>query len=104
MRQHRSCVVTIEFGRPPKSDADDIKHPPHYTDYSIEPVTFIMANELSFWRGNIVKYALRAGKKRYPDEKHGGFLDAVDSEIKDLEKVRRYAEMRIRELRGEDIL
>ena len=90
--------MTIEFGRPPKSDGDEIKHPPHYTDYAIEPVTFILANDLSFWRGNICKYGLRAGKKLYAGK------DSVASEIIDLEKVRRYAEMRIRQLRGEDVL
>jgi hypothetical protein len=50
---------------------------------------------MEFWRGNIVKYGSRAGFKTYDG------LDAVESEIADLEKVRRYAEMRINELRGE---
>lgn len=75
-----------------------VYQPSHYTAYKVEPVTFIMANDLSFWAGNVVKYCLRAGKKLYPG------MDAVESEITDLEKVRRYAEMRINQLKGNDIL
>lgn len=73
---------------------EDVYYPPHYTSYVVEPMTFIILNNLPFWQGNIVKYAVRAGKKLYPN------CDAVQSEIKDLEKVRRYAEMRINQLKG----
>ena len=75
-----------------------VKQPSHYTQYEIEPVTFIMVNRLSFEIGNIVKYACRAGSKLYPE------MDYKDSRITDLEKVRRYAEMEINRLKGEDIL
>ena len=76
--------------------ADDIvKKPKHYARWAIEPITFIMRNGFEFWRGNIVKYASRAGYKLYPD------MDAVESEITDLKKVIRYAEMRINQLEGE---
>jgi len=75
-----------------------VKHPKHYTQYHIEPVTFIMSNRLSFEIGNIVKYACRAGSKLYPDQ------DETQSRITDLEKVRRYAEMEINRLKGEPIL
>lgn len=75
-----------------------VVRPNHYTRYLIEPVTFIMQNGLSFEVGNIVKYACRAGHKLYPD------MDEVESEITDLEKVRRYAEMRINLLKGDDVL
>ena len=47
---------------------------------------------MEFWRGNIIKYASRAGFKAYEGE------DAIGSEITDLKKVIRYAEMRIEEL------
>jgi hypothetical protein len=57
-----------------------------------------MRNGFEFWRGNIVKYATRAGFKLYPDQ------DAVQSEITDLKKVIRYAEMRINQLNGETTL
>jgi len=49
---------------------------------------------MEFWRGNIIKYASRAGFKDYPD------ADPVESEITDLRKVIRYAEMRINQLQG----
>jgi len=75
-----------------------IKEPAHYTQYEIEPVTFIMVNRLSFEIGNIVKYACRAGSKLYPE------MDCNQSRITDLEKVRRYAEMEINRLKGKDIL
>ena len=80
-------------------DTDNIvNQPAHYARYEIEPVTFTMKNGLDFATGNIVKYALRAGHKSYegksPDE----------SAIIDLQKVIRYAEMRINLIKGEDIL
>ena len=78
--------------------SDQVVKPSHYTQYEIEPITFIMLNELEFWRGNIIKYAARAGSKSYDG------MDATQSEITDLEKVRRYAEMRINQLNGENVL
>lgn len=72
-----------------------VSRPAHYTRWEIEPVSFIMRNKMEFWRGNIIKYVCRAGYKIYDGK------DEVESEITDLEKIRRYAEMRIRQLRGE---
>lgn len=85
------------MSRKPKTTktTDIVVKPSHYTRWAIEPITFIMRNKMEFWRGNIVKYGSRAGFKTYDG------LDAVESEIADLEKVRRYAEMRINELKGE---
>ena len=77
---------------------DVVENPSHYTRWKIEPITFIMRNGFEFWRGNIVKYASRAGFKLYPGQ------DASESEITDLQKVIRYAEMRINQLRGEELL
>jgi len=74
---------------------DIINTPDHYARWLIEPITFIMRNGFEFWRGNIVKYACRAGYKTYDG------MDAVESEITDLKKVIRYAEMRINQLKGE---
>ena len=76
-------------------DGDIVNKPSHYTRYAIEPVTFIMRNDLPFHTGNICKYAVRAGFKLYPDKTE------VESEITDLKKVIRYAEMRINLLQGE---
>lgn len=75
-----------------------VTRPAHYTKWAIEPITFTMRNKMEFWRGNIIKYAARAGSKLYDG------ADAVQSEILDLEKVRRYAEMRINMLKGDSIL
>jgi hypothetical protein len=50
---------------------------------------------MEFWRGNLIKYAARAGHKKYDH------MSETESEIVDLEKVRRYAEIRIRQLKGE---
>lgn len=38
-------------------------HSSHYESDSIEPISYIMGNKMSFNRGNIIKYASRVGKK-----------------------------------------
>ena len=38
-------------------------NPPHYRQGSIEPWDFIIANNLNFLEGNVIKYIVRAGKK-----------------------------------------
>ena len=75
-----------------------VTRPEHYTKFAVEPITFIMGNGLSFEIGNIVKYAVRAGSKLYPGK------TSTESEILDLEKVRRYAEMRINKLQNKAVL
>lgn len=75
-----------------------VARPDHYAKWVIEPITFIMRNGFEFWRGNIVKYSARAGSKLYDG------MDEVQSEITDLKKVMRYAEMRINMLEGKDEL
>ncbi len=77
---------------------DIVNKPSHYTRYNIEPIEFIMRNGLDMATGNIVKYALRAGHKNYEGK------DPCESAIIDLQKVIRYAEMRINLIKGEDIL
>ena len=72
--------------------SDTVVKPNHYTRWEIEPITFIMKNKMEFWRGNIVKYVARAGAKTYDG------MDEVQSEITDLRKAMRYAEMRINDL------
>lgn len=94
MRDHEfSDAVLSEH-----TSEDIVNEPEHYARWEIEPITYIMLNDFEFWRGNIVKYASRAGFKLYD----GKTKDA--SEIVDLEKVIRYAEMRINQLNGEDKL
>lgn len=71
-----------------------VVRPYHYSKWAIEPITYIMRNGMEFWRGNIIKYASRAGSKTYDG------MDQVNSEITDLKKVIRYCEMRINQLEG----
>lgn len=78
-----------------KHEDELVNEPSHYTKYAIEPKNFIIRNDMEFWRGNIIKYASRAGSKMYPDK------DARESEIVDLKKAIRYAQMRINQLNGE---
>ena len=84
-------------GEDAMTTTDIVVKPAHYERYVIEPITFIMKNGFEFWRGNIVKYAARAGHKVYDGQ------DAVQSEITDLRKVIRYAEMRINTLEGRNV-
>jgi hypothetical protein len=74
---------------------DIVNEPSHYARYAIQPKTFIMRNKLEFWRGNIVKYACRAGFKLYEGK------NAVESEIIDLEKAINYCQSRIKQLNGD---
>ena len=43
---------------------DNVNHPQHYTDGSIEVLDFIEDKKLNYHRGNSVKYICRAGKNR----------------------------------------
>ena len=72
-----------------------INKPKHYTRWAIEPIQFILRNGFEFWRGNVVKYVSRAGYKIYDGH------SAVESEILDLEKAKRYCDMRINQIKGE---
>ena len=75
---------------------DVSERPKHYTRLAIETIVVIMQNGAEFWRCNIVKYAMRAGFKLYDGQ------DKITSEITDLRKVIRYAEMRINQLEGKE--
>lgn len=44
---------------------DNVKHPSHYTDGKIEVIEFIEDKQLSYHRGNAIKYICRAGKKMH---------------------------------------
>ena len=79
-------------------DADIVHKPDHYARFKIEPITMIMENEMEFWRGNLIKYASRAGYKTYDGKSQ------KDSEITDLQKIIRYATMRINQIEGKDVL
>ena len=76
-----------------ENETDIIKAPSHYARWVIQPLTYIMANGMEFWRGNIVKYATRAGFKQYDG------MDMLESEITDLQKAIRNAEARIEQIK-----
>lgn len=69
-----------------KSKGDPVTLPSHYTRFKIEPIFFIMENELSFWQGNVIKYVCR--------------WDGKDG-LQDLKKTRRYLDMKIKMLEGD---
>jgi hypothetical protein len=75
-----------------------VNEPKHYARWVIEPITYIMLNGFEFWRGNIVKYASRAGFKLYEGKTQ------EESEIIDLQKVIRYSEMRINQINKKEKL
>ena len=79
-------------------DGDPVSSPSHYAGYVIEPIEYIMRNRMEFWRGNIVKYASRAGHKQYDG------LTCDESEIRDLEKIIQYAKFRIAHIENGSVI
>lgn len=67
---------------------DNVNHPSHYTDGSIEVLDFIEDKKLNFHRGNAVKYIRRAGKK------------SKETEIEDLQKAVFYLNREIKNLKN----
>lgn len=45
---------------------DLINQPPHYTQAAIQPIDYIMSNELNFCEGNVIKYLTRHPFKGTP--------------------------------------
>lgn len=76
-----------------ENETDIINTPNHYARWVIQPLTYIMANGMEFWRGNVVKYATRAGYKQYDG------MSMWESEITDLRKAIRNAEARIEQIK-----
>ena len=68
---------------------DTINHPAHYTTGNIEVIDFIEDKNLSYCRGNIIKYVVRAGIK-----------DPL-TEVEDLKKARWYIDREIKRMEGE---
>ena len=66
-----------------------INNPDHYASQVIEPAEYILVNDMEFWRGSIIKYASRAGKKIYDGK------TAEESERLDLLKAMRFCKMRL---------
>ena len=73
-----------------KNKIDNVNHPPHYTwlkdKCGIEVIDIIDAYNLDFYKGNIIKYLLRAGKK------------PAQEELQDLNKCKWYLERLIKNI------
>ena len=76
----------IEHDKPANNDT--INHPAYYTDGKIEVSDFIADKNLNFFRGNVVKYTCRAGKKD------------SSKEVEDLKKAQWYIGREIERLGG----
>jgi hypothetical protein len=70
------------------TEDSDPTNPSHYRQYEIQPIDFIMRNNLPFWMSNVIKYVMRADRK---------------AGIEDLRKAQKYIEFRINQLEGKDI-
>lgn len=74
--------------------ADSVKKPSHYFRYKIEPVTFIMQNDIPYAEGNAIKYLCRWRYKHESKEK----------QIEDLKKAKQYIDLLIeKETQGEQL-
>lgn len=76
-------TIPAIIGNKTVGSANDVAKQPHYTQFKIEPITFIVANQLSYSQGNVVKYVCRY------KEKDG---------LKDLLKAKQYITYLIEEL------
>jgi len=63
--------------------ADKVKEPPHYFRFKIEPITFIMQNEIPYAEGNAIKYLCRWRWKHKTKE----------AQIEDLKKAKQYIDL-----------
>jgi len=66
---------------------DDVKTPPHYTQWDIEPIEFIMKNTIPYAEANVIKYICRYKKK-------GGVVD--------LKKAKQYIDILIEHEYGKE--
>lgn len=63
--------------------ADKVKEPPHYFRFKIEPITFIMQNDIPYAEGNAIKYICRWRFKHKTKE----------AQIEDLKKAKQYIDL-----------
>lgn len=62
---------------------DNVNLPDHYAKFKFEPIRFIVTNQLTYFKANLVKYALRVGLK----EDHPGHA------LEDIRKMHRILDM-----------
>lgn len=65
---------------------DNVVLPGHYTQWELEPITFIMTNNIPWCEANVIKYVMRWKAK---------------NGLEDLQKARRYIDMLIEKEFGE---
>lgn len=82
-----SGEVSQRYADESNSPVKEIKNPKYYSRWKIQPIEFILKNDLPAWMANIIKYIMRY------DDKDG---------LKDLYKARDYLNMKIAELEGKD--
>ena len=61
---------------------DNIKNPKHYATWKIEPIQFIVENEIPYAEGNIIKYVMRWKYKNGLEDLHKA-KEYLDILIKD---------------------
>lgn len=66
----------------------DIAQQPHYTQWKIQPITFITTNKLNFCQGNVIKYVMRYNQK---------------NGLEDLKKAKVYIDYLIQELQTGEV-
>mgnify|MGYP006267888567 CR=1 FL=1 len=83
---HDPATITGNYNRPPpRKEEDVVNHPKHYTHGGVETIDFILAKQLGFCLGNVVKYVSRAGVKTH-------------NPLEDLKKARWYLNKEIERL------
>jgi Protein of unknwon function (DUF3310) len=75
----------IQIGTDPTPDL--VNHPPHYKAGGVETIDFILAKNLGFCLGNVVKYISRAGIKSH-------------NPLEDLKKAQWYLNKEVARLEG----
>ena len=86
----RKPIPSVYVGSEIKKDADDVKHPNHYTNTPFGLEVIDITKYYDFCTGNALKYIFRHGKKVYDG------LSVKDSAIKDLRKAIQNLEFRIK--------
>ena len=61
---------------------DNLKHPKHYSIWKIEPIKFILENEIPYAEGNVIKYVMRWKYKNGLEDLHKA-REYLDILIKD---------------------
>ena len=96
-RMKHQQYLAKEAGVDLSEEFDAVTSPDHYTRLLIQPIQFLMQNDMEYWRGCIIKYTCRAGHKH-----HSG-KSIQQSEIDDLDKIIEYCTFRKRQIQGQNI-